>query len=273
MTLCLNASGCEQDVDLLTDRGFQTGDGVYETLRVQDGAVLWLEEHVERLKGSAMKIHLPFPWEVKTLAEFMRPRIPGKGLCRLRLTLTAGEGGRGFIRPAMTSPRIFALCTPTEASNSLESLGISPHRVPLDWPAKTLSGLPRVLAAPPAGKEWVMVNERGHVTEATMANIFWWRDGAWHTPALSPSLLSGLTRQRVIRLALSMGNEVLEADYRLENLLGAEEVMITGTVAGLVPIKSLEKRTLHNLHIEEMRTGYDILIENEVVRSKTTHFR
>ncbi|MGE4159672.1 MAG: aminotransferase class IV [Planctomycetota bacterium] len=272
MTLCLSASGGEQDVDLLIDRGFQTGDGVYETLRVEDGAVLWLEEHIERLKVSALKIRLPFPWDVKSVALFLRPRLPEQGLARLRLTLTAGEGGRGFVRPAVLSPRLFALCVSASATPSLEDLEVAPHRVPLDWPAKTLSGLPRVLAAPPVGREWVMVNEGGQVTEATMSNIFWWKSGSWQTPAITPSLLSGLTRQRVIQLAHSMGLAMEEGTYTVEELRQAEEVMLTGSVAGLVAAKKLEGRALQTRHVEQLREGYQNLVKNEVSRSKTTYF-
>lgn len=272
MTLCLNALGREEDVDLLHDRGFLVGDGVYETLRVESGAALWIEEHHGRLADSAHKVRLPCPWSSTEVVAFLRKSLPSGGLARLRLTLTAGAGGRGFIRPDPVSPRLYVTCTPVQVQPPLENLGVAPGRVPLSWPAKTLSSLPRILEAPPAGSEWVMVNEGGLVTEATMANVFWWREGSWHTPAPSASLLLGLTRGRVLELMRQLGIPVREEDYPLDEFRKAEEVFLTGTVAGVVNVRQLEGRPLRASETEKIRTEYDLLIKNEVARAKMAFF-
>jgi branched-subunit amino acid aminotransferase/4-amino-4-deoxychorismate lyase len=265
LTLCLDSSSNIADVDLSRDRGFLLGDGVFETLRVQEGAILWLEAHLRRLKENAGCYFLPFPWETDAVRSFLSQNLPkDKTLFRLRLTLTAGEGGRGYQRPEVLNPRLFAFFSPAQPSSDLTALELCPERVPEDFPAKTLSGLSRILKAPPAGREWVMLSERGFLTECCMANIFWFQGDILKTPRLNGSFLAGLTRQRVVSLASLLDISLEQDDYKPEVLQESAEIFLTGSVAGLVSVRSFLGKTLQMKKTQILKDAYEKLIQKAI---------
>ena len=274
MTECLDARGQRLEVDLHSDRGFLLGDGVFETVRVEGGVPLWLEEHLQRLGESARRVRLVSPWTPSQVAGFLRGQLGPWPMGRLRLSLTAGAGGRGYIRPTRPEVRLYAHVTEAAPAVRLERLDVSPHRVPESWPAKTLSGLPRILTAPPEGKEWVMLSEKGHVTETTMANIFWLREGEVQTPRRNASMLGGLTRDRVLKLAKAMGLSCREGDFELDVLRGAAAIWLTGTVIGLLPVERIEDRLMgENAVYSMIFKEYQQVIHHEIQRVKSSLFR
>jgi len=265
MTHCLNSQSQIEDVDIANDRGFLVGDGVFETLRVEQGKILWFEDHLKRLFLHSEKIQLPLSWQSDCIYQFLNTRIPDKDLYRLRLTVTAGEGGRGYVRPLQPSPRMFASFTKATISNRLDCLRICPHFVPEYMSSKTLSCLDRILHAPPFGEEWVMHRKEGYLTEATMANIFWVRNAVLETPQLNNALLAGLTRTRVLNLTADLGIECHEGNYDKQLLFDASEIFLTGTVSGIVRVEKLENQILSERSItDRIQQGYQQLIEKEL---------
>jgi branched-subunit amino acid aminotransferase/4-amino-4-deoxychorismate lyase len=265
LTDCLNSHNQIEEVDLLKDRGFLVGDGVFETLRVEGGKLLWFNEHMARLKRHADNINLPLLQDKKAILKFLQERIPDEGLQRLRLTLTAGDGGRGYVRPSEMSPRIFASFFGAEPQDSLELLRFCPIPVPDKMSSKTISCMDRILKAPPLSDEWLMTRSDGCVTEATMANVFWLREGRIETPALNEALLAGLTRQRIIDMIKKMGLTCVEGDFHKDLLFEAEGIFLTGTVVGLLPVNQLEDKKINSLKsLATIKKAYQVLVDKEL---------
>ena len=89
--------------------------------------------------------------------------------------------------------------------------------------------------------EGIAMNVRGHVSEGSGENIFLVIEGAIHTPPLSSSILLGITRDTVIRLACDLGIRVVEATIPREMLYSADEVFFTGSAAEITPIRSVDR--------------------------------
>ncbi|WP_346768767.1 aminotransferase class IV [Paenibacillus sp. HB172176] len=107
---------------------------------------------------------------------------------------------------------------------------------------------------PPApGTEGLMLSEQGFLTEGIVSNLFFARGGIVFTPAVGTGILPGITRQRVLELAVEAGYQVEEGFYALGDLQGADEIWMTNSIQELIPITSLtdafgEEMTEASLH-------------------------
>lgn len=237
----------------LDDRGLLLGDGLFETLLVVDGAPVWWGEHMARLRRGCVALSLPEPDEDEAKAAARQVIDDGAGHPRaaLRLTWTAGSGGRGLDRPSMLSPRLLASLAPAPRPTKPLRLAIAQVRRNAGSPTsrhKTLAYLDNVLArreAQVAGAdEAVMLNTAGEVACAAAANIFWMEDGEVFTPALDCGVLDGLARAAVMARAAAMGAAVREVRAGAEGLGRAEAVFLTNSLMGLREAATLDGRHL-----------------------------
>ncbi len=93
--------------------------------------------------------------------------------------------------------------------------------------------------------EAVMLNERGEIVSATMANIFWVKEGTLHTPALSTGAIAGITRAAIIELAEKQFIPVIEGVYELADLTDADEIFLTSASLGVAPVTTFDFRQYH----------------------------
>ncbi|HZZ35320.1 MAG TPA: aminotransferase class IV, partial [Caulobacteraceae bacterium] len=167
------------------------------------------------------------------------------------LTRTAGSGGRGLDRPDPARPRLFATAAPSEKPTQPARLAVVSVRRNEGSPAsrlKTLSYLDSVLArreaADGGAEEAVMLNNRGELTCAAAANLFWLADGRLHTPALDCGALDGVVRAVVIERARDQGMTVLEVGTAREALIGAQAIFLTNSLIGLRAASTLDGQAL-----------------------------
>jgi branched-chain amino acid aminotransferase len=92
--------------------------------------------------------------------------------------------------------------------------------------------------------EGIALNSDGFVSEGAGENLFLLHDGRLYTPPVSASILAGLTRHTIIRLAESLGHTVVEQNIPRELLYIADEVFLTGTAAEVTPVRSVDKHTI-----------------------------
>jgi branched-subunit amino acid aminotransferase/4-amino-4-deoxychorismate lyase len=130
------------------------------------------------------------------------------------------------------------------------TLAVSPFRLNSFSPLagiKSLNYLDHVLSWEEAHArdfdEAVMLNERGDIVSATMANIFWAKDGTVHTPALSTGALAGITRDRVIKLASQHFIPLVEGVYEMPDLADADEIFLTSASLGVATVTTFDFRT------------------------------
>ncbi|KQV55984.1 MULTISPECIES: aminotransferase class IV [unclassified Caulobacter] len=226
----------------LDDRGLLLGDGLFETMLAIDGALPHLPAHLDRMASGCAVLNLPF--ERGEAERVCRAAVPAEGRFAVRLTLTAGSGGRGLDRPAAPVPRLFATAAPTAPPATPAVLIVADTRRNEGSPAarlKTLSYLDNVLARAEAraagADEAVMLNNRGEVAGAGAANLFWIEGERLFTPRLDCGVLAGITRARLMAL-----RPVEEVAVELEALERADAIFLTNSLIGARPVSWLGGR-------------------------------
>jgi branched-subunit amino acid aminotransferase/4-amino-4-deoxychorismate lyase len=233
------------------DRGLTLGDGLFETLLAVDAMLIDFEAHLARLCGGASALGLPAP-DPAAVRSLCQQAVSGRmGRLAVRLTYTAGSGGRGLDRPLITTPRLLVSVGPAPAPLGPVALATSRVRRNAASPAsrwKTLSYLDNVLARREAlaagAQEAVMLNTDGHVACAAAANLFWLERGTLCTPSLDCGVLEGVMRGRVLRRAADLGLSVAEVQAPEAALQGAKTIFITNSLIGLRQASSLDGRAL-----------------------------
>jgi branched-chain amino acid aminotransferase/4-amino-4-deoxychorismate lyase len=235
------------------DRGLLLGDGLFETMLWTDGGLPRLDAHLARMAAACETLGLP-PLDVEAARDLClsAPRQAGLEGVRaaVRLTLTAGSGGRGLDRPDAPAPRLAASAAAAPAITTPADLALVAVRRNEGSPAarlKTLSYLDNVLARAQAraagADEAVMRNNHGDLACAGAANLFWILEGRLFTPALHCGVLAGIARARVIDLARGLDVEVHEIATGPEALDAAEAVFLTNSLIGVRPARRFEGET------------------------------
>jgi len=234
------------------DRGLTLGDGLFETLLARDARLADLEAHLDRLASGCAVLGLPAPDRAEAtrlMDQAMAAAGLQNGLAAVRLTLTAGSGGRGLDRPAALRPRLFATASPYVRPAQPATLSTAIIRRNADSPLsrlKSLNYLDNVLAREAArhvgADEALMLNTRGDIACATAANIFWVSGGRVFTPALACGVLAGVARGRVIAAAESKGAPVIEVHAPPAVLEAAQAMFLTNSLTGVREVRGLDGR-------------------------------
>jgi branched-chain amino acid aminotransferase len=243
----------------VTDHGFLYGDGIFEGIRVARGRIFRLGAHLARFAASARAIALELPGGPGAARQVVLETIRafGEPDAYVRLVATRGEGGLGVDPASCPCPRLLCLVDrlrlyPEEKLvGGLDLLTSSLRRPPadaLDPRVKSLnyltSALARLEARQRGADEALLLNAAGMIAEASVANLFAWRDGELLTPPATDGALEGITRRSVLELAPGIGIAARERTLGRFDLFAADEAFLTGSGAGLVPIRSLDGRPI-----------------------------
>ncbi|MGK0673412.1 MAG: aminodeoxychorismate lyase [Halothiobacillaceae bacterium] len=228
----------------LTDRGLHYGDGLFETMAVQEGRVRLLELHLARLAWGAARLAIPLA-DTEGLAAKLATAAEALGEGVLKLILTRGSGGRGYLTPDISIPSLILQRYPPVATAGQEGVTVrlcalrlarQPHLAGL----KHLNRLEQVLARAewrdPAIAEGLMLDSEGLLVEGVASNIFLVRKGRLLTPLLDLCGVAGVMRTHVMQRAVRLGLEVQEARLGLDDLMAADEVFLTNSLHGIRPI-------------------------------------
>jgi branched-chain amino acid aminotransferase len=245
------------------DRGFQLGDGIFETMRARGGHVTELAEHTARLRRSSDGLAIELPADIAAvLARGIADLLAAEGLdgpdgdASIRITVSRGSwGSRGLLPPpsvhlAATIAIQAWPVTPPPADHLERGLSLVASVVRRDPsnPVATLKTTSRAdyvyarLEARRAGAEdAVFLTMSGHLSEATTANIFLVRtapDGVVElaTPALACAILPGTTRSWLLRWAAGVGLRPVEGWLTPDELAAATEAFVSSSVAGVLPV-------------------------------------
>ena len=233
----------------IDDRGFLLGDGLFETVLFKAGQPLLWDAHMDRLTRGCATIGLPPPDADRLKAEARRAvadRRLGQARAAVRLTWTAGSGGRGLGRPEPLTPRLVASAASSPRPDTPATVMVCSIRRNARSPSARLKSpgyLDNVLArreAEAAGAdEALLLNTAGHAACASAANLFWIAGGRLYTPSLNCGVLDGVIRAQVIAAA-----PVEEVRANLDALLQAEAAFLTNSLIGIRTIKRLAGRFL-----------------------------
>jgi branched-subunit amino acid aminotransferase/4-amino-4-deoxychorismate lyase len=201
------------------------------------------EDHAARMIAGAETLGLPPP-DIGAFVDAAQAAVRDAGLgaarAAVRVTYTAGAGGRGLDRLAEPQPRLFATAAPSARPETAARLAIAgPRRNPRSPTSrlKTLAYLDNVLARREAhatgADEAVMLNTTDHIACAAAANIFWVLGGALLAPAPDCGVLDGIMARQVRAAAERLRIEVREVHAPITALATADAIFLTNSLIGV----------------------------------------
>jgi branched-chain amino acid aminotransferase len=257
MKIYINGSFYEEPEAKLSvfDHGLLYGDGIFEGIRIYNGRIFKLAEHVRRLFESAKAIYLDIgmsPEAMETmLVEAVEVNRKKDGY--IRLVVTRGSGPLGIDPHKCGKATVIAIVGDIELypreyySRGIAVITSSYRRISVDAfdvRIKSLNYLNNVLAKMEARRagcmESVLLDRDGFVAECTGDNIFIVKDGALLTPPANQGALAGITRDTVFSLAKRQGYPSEERRITRFDLYTADECFLTGTGAEIIPVTAVD---------------------------------
>jgi branched-chain amino acid aminotransferase len=238
------------------DSVVQGGDAVWEGLRLYRGRIFRLDEHLARLRRSALALAFEsVPSDEDVIAEIRRTLAANQMTdnVHIRLTLTRGIKITSGMDPRLNQSGPTLIVLPEHKAPVYDAAGITlitssvrrPSPDTLDPKIHHNNLLNSILAKIEANiagaDDAIMLDHRGFVAETNATHIFAVTDGGLATPTAA-ACPEGITRQVVLDLAAEAGLAVTVGDYSLTQLYTADEVFVTGTMGGIVPVLVLDGR-------------------------------
>ncbi|MEH6605446.1 MAG: aminodeoxychorismate lyase [Pseudomonadales bacterium] len=242
------------------DRGFNYGDGLFETIRVNHGVpVLW-SLHLDRLLSGCNRLGIALSTDQVqfTLDQLMAAALAaGFSSGIAKLVITRGVGGRGYTPEMTAQPSIVSSwhAIPQPAM-SRYSDGISLllcesplSRNPLLAGIKHMARLEQVLAAREVAQsgadDGLLVDVDGYIIEALAANIFFQQGAVLHTPCLNQAGVAGTLRRYLMdTVAPELSVPVVEREIHYSELANFDHAFISSSVFGLTPVSSIGDRPM-----------------------------
>lgn len=257
--ICVNGHWTDAGSPVLRadNRGYRYGDGLFETLLVQEGQVRLFDAHWRRLQegfrllGLEALPHFTAPkWKELLLTACAKNRC--EQLARLRFSVYRGHGGlydndtqTGYVLEAWPLPgSVLQLNV-----NGLDIGVYADARKSADAFSrlKTAQFLPYTLAARYAREQhWndcLVLNTAGRVADSTIANLFIRKEQRWITPSLTEGAVGGVMREALLAILPGMGFETGEVPVTPEDVEAADEVILTNAIYGFRWVKQFQGRT------------------------------
>lgn len=235
------------------DRGLAYGDGLFETIRIEQGRAIFLKEHFSRIFSSCQVLGIALD-VVSVRQDFLRFLAACPAACVAKIMVTRGVSGRGYLPdPAATPTVIF-----------------SAHAPPLYPDAHVLEGVTAAVCSLRLGHQSMLVGHKhlnrleqvmlrrelealavdealvrdldGYVLEGVFSNVFLVRAGELCTPRLERAGIHGVMRTVLIEQAGKSGLHVREGRYTPDDFLAADEVFFCNSVNGIWPVQVLSGR-------------------------------
>lgn len=256
-----------QDLSIsILNRAFLYGDGIFETLVIQNGAIYYLHDHLERImRGlqafSILKPHfLDFTFLYKKISELASKNMIGR-VCRVRINLWRKEGG--LYTPTLNDCELLitmapAYDQPLVKKNAFIFDGIKKSFSSIS-PFKTLNAAPYVLASLEKQKlqsdDMILLDTNNHISECTASNLFFVKGKKVFTPSLGCACIEGIIRKRILKVAMIQSIPVETGEYPVNDIYEAEFVF-TCNVSGIIPLHRIE-----NINFNTTNSIYDQIVE------------
>ncbi|MDQ7090998.1 MAG: aminodeoxychorismate lyase [Methylococcales bacterium] len=240
----------------VADRGFQYGDGLFETIEILNSQLVFFEQHLQRLIQGCERLLFP-PLDRQRITEEALHSAKNCSHGILKIIITRGTGGRGYQQPQTIIPtRVLSRHPFPDYPDSFQKQGINvklcQQRLALNPTLaglKHLNRLEQVLARAEwsdlAIQEGLMRDLNGHVIEGTMSNIFFVTDNKLYTPSLEQAGIAGIMRGFVLEKAATLGIECQQGIVTLQTLLAADEIFMTNSIIGIWAVNQLDAHVFH----------------------------
>ena len=247
MKVFLNDRMVDADtIEDILEPGFLFGWGVFETLRVYDGTIVFLKEHLTRLNDGCRKTSLIPPrvdvaQQIKTL---LKENALRDAYCRISVfKKRASTGITIYVSPFS----YYQAADYQKGSTAIVSSFVRNSKHPL-ISVKAISYLENRLAwqkAQDKGKdEALFLNEKGYLTEGSRTNIFFIKNKTVYTPSLDCGMLDGITRRKAITVIKRKKIKLKEGAFQLNALLPCDEAFLTSSLMEVMPLVEVNGRPL-----------------------------
>jgi branched-subunit amino acid aminotransferase/4-amino-4-deoxychorismate lyase len=220
-----------------------SGRGIFETMRAYRGRVVYLKEHLNRLRCSARALGLACPYSETQLSRIIRQAIKKSRIKDVRVRLVLREKDLAIEVKEYQPPK-------AQKYRKGFTLAVSPFRQK-DFRLARFKTTERALyekslayARKKGFDEALILNSRGNLAEASRSNIFFVKGGNLYTPALTCGCLEGVTRKAIFGVAKKQKIKLCQGNFTLQDLRAAEEAFLTNSLIGVMPVRAVEKKTI-----------------------------
>ena len=262
------------------DSGFLLGDGVWSGIRYHNNKFLFLKDHLSRLFDDAKKIDLKIHLSKKEITKILTDTIKVNKMktdVHLRLVVSRGIKSTPYQDPAFTisKPTIVVIPEYKQPQESVYKKGLilktvktirGPHNVQ-DPRINSLSKLNCIIACIEAKKqnadEALMFDINGNIATNNSTHFFYIKNQCVYT-STGEYCVRGITRQKIIDICKKNKIKVYEKNFKLKDVLKADEAFVTGTFANIIPVKKINTKVFNlrkNLVTKELRNLYLELME------------
>jgi branched-chain amino acid aminotransferase len=240
----------------LLDTGFLRSDTTYDVVHVWKKRFFRLDDHLDRFLAGAARLRFELPLNKPELARMLHRLVALAGLDEAYVNVTASRGPlpKGSRSPLACRNRIYAfavpmiwIARPEEQDHGISMIVATPERIPMGSFDQTIKNYMwgdltagMIEAADRGAKVSMLLDRDGNVTEGPGFNVFAVAGGRLMTP--DTGVLHGITRRTAIELAQGLNIETRVAPVGLDTLRRAEEIFITSTAGGIIPITVLDEK-------------------------------
>jgi branched-chain amino acid aminotransferase len=270
------------------DSGYLIGDGIWEAVRLHNGVLVFIDQHLERLYAAAKAIGLDLKLNKQQLIDEVKRMLKANDMftdVHVRIMFTRGIKKTPSQDPryTITGPNLVIIAEYKKASEEVKRNGItlftstirrgSPDYLDprLNCHSKLHEVQALIQALEAGADEALMLDQHGFVATCNSTNFFIVRNGAVWT-STSKYCMNGITRANVIAVCKQHQIEIQEKDFSLFDVYSADEAFTTGTFGGLTPVIKIDGRIIGETKpgpvTEKLSSLYKSLIEQEVENFK-----
>jgi len=248
------------------DHGFLYGHGLFETMRVYNGRVFCMDEHLKRLEDGSRVLGWPEWFDGGHLSSAIYQTLEKNKLkdASVRLTISRGIGASRPDPSTCSQLTVLVFAAPIqpfgnevyEQGWSLVTANIRRNLTSPLCTIKVANYLDNIVAKAEArqqgGNDALLLNTNGSIAEGTMCNVFFVTAGRLITPDKSSGVLPGITRTVVLQLAHQAGISIEERQVYPDELLGISEMFMTSSLLEIMPVTMLDQRLVNDGHPGKM---------------------
>ena len=238
------------------DRGLLLGDGIFETMKYENNRIQFLQQHLQRIKGSMEALKFTIPANFNDIPNICNELIVKNSLqeqtVALRLTITRGPSKRGISITKSMKPTMLITATSYKSKKNyypnalISNITKSEHSLLVAH--KTTNYLEHILARKEVEDrgydEAILTNTKNNITESTIANLFFVLNDQLVTPLVSDGILPGIMRATVIACCQKNNIPIVERSISTQEALLSKEIFQTNSLVGIQSFSKINNRIL-----------------------------
>ncbi|MBF8984631.1 aminotransferase class IV [Lutibacter sp. B2] len=245
----LSINGALHDINIQTvspnSEGFQYGYGLFETIKICNGKLLFFDEHIQRLKNGCTSLNIPIKENFCFLKYYSKDLILANNIKygALKILYTKNKDKYDFYLYTRNNPytkelyhKGFYVC--------FSEIKKNPH-TPLTY-VKSANYLESLLCKNRATEngydEVILTNVYNHLCEGSLSNLFFVKGNVLFTPDLSCGLLPGIMRDQVIEMTKYLNLTIQIGNFNKSELLNSDEIFLTNSLMDIMPVSKVENQ-------------------------------